>query len=62
MKIVEVPYKGVTPAMIERLTVLNAQASGLMVVADNPANVDALAAAAQKAKKVLGVIVEFDVG
>jgi D-serine deaminase-like pyridoxal phosphate-dependent protein len=52
----------VTPAMIERLTALNAQASGLMVVADNPANVDALAAAAQKANKVLGVIVEFDVG
>jgi D-serine deaminase-like pyridoxal phosphate-dependent protein len=31
-------------------------------VADNPANVDALAAAAQKAKKVQAVIVEFDVG
>jgi 3-hydroxy-D-aspartate aldolase len=52
----------VTPPMIERLTALNAKASGLMVVADNPANVDALAAAAQQAKKVLGVIVEFDVG
>src|SRR5215467_10340179 len=52
----------VTPAMIERLIALNAKANGLMVAADNPGNVDALAAAAQKAKKVLGVIVEFDVG
>ena len=52
----------VTPAMIERLAALNAKASGLMVVADSPVNVDALAASAQKAKKVLGVIVEFDVG
>jgi D-serine deaminase-like pyridoxal phosphate-dependent protein len=52
----------VTPAMIERLTVLNGKANGLMVVADDPANVDALAAAAQQARKVLGVIVEFDVG
>jgi D-serine deaminase-like pyridoxal phosphate-dependent protein len=52
----------VTPTMIERLTALNAKASGLMVAVDDPTNVDALAAAAQKAKKILGVIVEFDVG
>jgi D-serine deaminase-like pyridoxal phosphate-dependent protein len=52
----------VTPAMIERLTVLNGKANGLMVAVDNPANVDALAEAAAKAKKLLGVIVEFDVG
>ncbi len=52
----------VTPSMIDRLVALNAKANGLMVAADNPANVEALAAAAQKAKKVLGVIVEFDVG
>jgi 3-hydroxy-D-aspartate aldolase len=42
--------------------VLNAKTSGLMVVADHPANVDALAVAAQQANKVLGVIVDFDVG
>jgi D-serine deaminase-like pyridoxal phosphate-dependent protein len=52
----------VTPAMIDRLVALNAKANGLMVAADDPANVDALAVAAQKAKKILGVIVEFDVG
>jgi len=52
----------VTPTMIERLIALNGKATGLMVAVDNPANVDALAAAAAKAKKVLGVIVEFDVG
>jgi D-serine deaminase-like pyridoxal phosphate-dependent protein len=52
----------VTPTMIDRLTALNAGADGLMVAADDPANVDALAAAAQRAKKSLGVIVEFDVG
>ena len=52
----------VTPTMIERLTALNAKARGLMVAADNPANVDALAAAAEKAGKPLAIIVEFDVG
>src|SRR5581483_563100 len=52
----------VTPTMIDRQETRNASANGLRVAADNPANVDALAAAAQKAKKVLGVIVEFDVG
>jgi 3-hydroxy-D-aspartate aldolase len=52
----------VTPAMIERLIALNAKAKDLMVAADNPANVDALAAAAEKAGKPLSIIVEFDVG
>ena len=52
----------VTPTMIERLIALNGKATGLMVAVDNPANVDSLAAAAAKAKNVLGVIVEFDVG
>ncbi|HKF63089.1 MAG TPA: DSD1 family PLP-dependent enzyme [Dongiaceae bacterium] len=52
----------VTPVMIERLVGLNGKAKGLMVVADNPANVDALARAAQAAGKPISVIVEFDVG
>ena len=52
----------VTPPMIERLIALNGRTTGLMVVVDNPANLDALAAAAAKGKRVLGVIVEFDVG
>ncbi len=52
----------VTPPMIDRLVALNKQAKGLMVVADNPVNVDALAAAGQKSGKPLSVIVEFDVG
>jgi 3-hydroxy-D-aspartate aldolase len=52
----------VTPVMIARLTALNAKAKGLMVVADNPANVDALAGAAQAAGKPVPVVVEFDVG
>jgi len=52
----------VTPAMIERLVALNGQAKGLMVAADNPANIEALAAAGGKAGKPLSIIVEFDVG
>ncbi|HVO01085.1 MAG TPA: DSD1 family PLP-dependent enzyme [Candidatus Cybelea sp.] len=52
----------VTPSMIERLTALNAISRDLMVAADNPANVEALATAARSAGKPLGVIVEFDVG
>ena len=52
----------VTPAMIDRLVTLNQRAKGLMVVADNPANVDVLAAAAAKAGQPLSIIVEFDVG
>jgi 3-hydroxy-D-aspartate aldolase len=52
----------VTPTMIERLIALNAEAKGLMVAADNPANTDALAAAARAAGKPISVVVEFDVG
>jgi len=52
----------VTPTMIERLMTLNGRVKGLMVAADNPANVDALAAASEKAGKPLSIIVEFDVG
>jgi len=52
----------VTPTMIDRLMTLNVRATRLTVAADNPANVDALAVAAQKAGKPLGIIVEFDVG
>jgi D-serine deaminase-like pyridoxal phosphate-dependent protein len=52
----------VTPAMIDRLMTLNQRAKGLMVIADNPANVDALVAAAARAGQPLSLIVEFDVG
>jgi D-serine deaminase-like pyridoxal phosphate-dependent protein len=52
----------VTPTMIERLIALNAEAKGLMIAADNPANTDALAAAARAAGKPISVVVEFDVG
>jgi D-serine deaminase-like pyridoxal phosphate-dependent protein len=52
----------VTPAMIERLIALNGKTRDLMVAADNPENVEALAAAARKGGKLLAVIVEFDVG
>ena len=52
----------VTPAMIDRLMALHAKARGLMVVVDNPANVDALSVAAGKVGKPLGLVVEFDVG
>lgn len=52
----------VTPTMIERLMALNARADGLMITADNPANVDALAAACARAGKPLSIVVEYDVG
>jgi D-serine deaminase-like pyridoxal phosphate-dependent protein len=52
----------VTPTMIDRLVALNREAKGLMVVADNPVNVDALDGAAQAAGKPISVVVEFDVG
>jgi 3-hydroxy-D-aspartate aldolase len=52
----------VTPTMIERLMALNARADGLKIVADNPANVDALAAACAKAGRPLPIVVEYDVG
>jgi D-serine deaminase-like pyridoxal phosphate-dependent protein len=52
----------VTPTMIDRLMALNARATDLMITADNPANVDALAAACAKAGKPLSIVVEYDVG
>jgi D-serine deaminase-like pyridoxal phosphate-dependent protein len=52
----------VTPQAIDRLLALNAKTTGLMVVVDHPANVDALAAAAAKANQVLTVIVDIDPG
>ena len=48
--------------MIDRLIALNGRARGLLVVADNPANVDRLATACSKAGKPLSVLVDFDVG
>jgi D-serine deaminase-like pyridoxal phosphate-dependent protein len=51
----------VTPPMIDRLIDLARRAKGLMVVADNPANVRALEAAFSAAGASLGIIVEFDV-
>src|SRR5262245_49189170 len=52
----------VPPAMIERLIALNALTSGLIVIVDNPVNVDALAAASAQAGRALSLLVEFDVG
>jgi 3-hydroxy-D-aspartate aldolase len=52
----------VTRSMVERLAALNAASKDLMVVVDNPANVEALADAARQANKPLGIVVEFDVG
>ncbi len=52
----------VTPAMIDRLVALNGRASGLIAVADNPDNVDALADACARAGQMLSLLVEFDVG
>ncbi|MBS0550180.1 MAG: DSD1 family PLP-dependent enzyme [Proteobacteria bacterium] len=52
----------VTPQAIARLVALNAKVSDLMLVVDHPANVEALAAAAQKAGKPLTVIVDIDPG
>ena len=52
----------VTPGMIDRLITLNGRAKGLLVVADNPANVDALATASAVSGQILSLLVEFDVG
>ncbi len=52
----------VTPPMIERLMALNARTKDLMVAADNPANVDALAMACARAGRQQSIVVEFDVG
>ncbi|HEY4892897.1 MAG TPA: alanine racemase, partial [Reyranella sp.] len=52
----------VTPQAITRLIELNGKAADLMVVVDNAANVDALAAATAKAGKPLTVVVDIDPG
>src|SRR5262249_11931395 len=52
----------VTPQAIARLVELNGKVSDLMVVVDQPANVEALAAAASKAGKPLTVVVDIDPG
>jgi 3-hydroxy-D-aspartate aldolase len=52
----------VTPQAIERLMALNARISDLRVVADNPDNVDTLAAAAKEAGKALAILVDIDPG
>lgn len=52
----------VQPAKIARLLALNAEATDLAVVADDPANVRALAEAAAAAGQTLNVFVDIDVG
>jgi D-serine deaminase-like pyridoxal phosphate-dependent protein len=53
----------VTPQAIARLIELNGTAKDVMVVVDHPANLDALAAAAEKAGgKPLTVVVDIDPG
>jgi len=52
----------VTPAMIDRLMALNGRSRGLLVVADNPDNVEALAQAGAATGQSLALVVEFDVG
>lgn len=52
----------VTPAMIDRLMVLNGRSRGLLVIADNPDNVEALAQAGAATGQSLALVVEFDVG
>jgi len=52
----------VTPAMIDRLMALNGRSKGLVVVADNPDNVEALAQAGAATGQSLALVVEFDVG
>ena len=51
----------VTPDKIDRLMALNARAKGLMVIVDDPENVDALAAAASE-DAPLWIIVDVEVG
>ncbi len=52
----------VTPQAIARLVALHGSISGLSVVADNPDNVDALAAAFKDAARPLPVLVDIDPG
>jgi len=52
----------VSSSAIERLIALNARTDGLMCVVDNPASVRALAAAARRADKPLGLVIDIDPG
>jgi 3-hydroxy-D-aspartate aldolase len=52
----------VTPQAIARAVALNGKISALRVVADNPDNVDALAAATSSAGQTLDVVVDIDPG
>jgi len=52
----------VTPQAIARLVALHARIGDLRVVADNPDNVAALAAAAKEASRALPVLVDIDPG
>ncbi|MFZ5672225.1 MAG: DSD1 family PLP-dependent enzyme [Pseudomonadota bacterium] len=52
----------VTQTMIDRLMALNGRSKGLLVVVDNPDNVDALARACAATGQTLALVVEFDVG
>lgn len=52
----------VTSQAIERLIALSARIDDLRIVADNPANVDALAAVAKEAGQVLTLLVDIDPG
>ncbi|MBN1579245.1 MAG: DSD1 family PLP-dependent enzyme [Anaerolineae bacterium] len=52
----------VGPAKIARFLNLNRRVEGLMVVVDNPGNVEALAKAAQSAEQTLRLLVALDVG
>ncbi|MBM3948894.1 MAG: DSD1 family PLP-dependent enzyme [SAR202 cluster bacterium] len=52
----------VTAPKLERLAALNARADGLLVVADDAANVKQLAKAARKSGKPLQVLVDIEVG
>jgi 3-hydroxy-D-aspartate aldolase len=52
----------VSAPAIARLIALNARTEGLMCVVDNPANVQALGAAAKDAAKPLQVIIDIDPG
>jgi D-serine deaminase-like pyridoxal phosphate-dependent protein len=52
----------VTPQAIARLVALHERIGGLMVCADNPDNVDAIAAALKGASRPLPIIVDIDPG
>jgi D-serine deaminase-like pyridoxal phosphate-dependent protein len=52
----------VSPAGLDRVAALAARIKEPLIVADNPANVDALAARAKEAGVMIGVLVDIDVG